>query len=288
MLVKTYFERLYPHTQSELYYPSRKNSGIFVSLCFMAAGSKYFPINKGRKYTSEDVALQRKIYDGSRPITLDVKKTFNPFDLKGLADFYKKHLSGNMPTVALSFGISSDTEVDEGCLCVALAMQLKLFIENDSEDTDDVVALEYQKLLAEPKAVESESYCPSSVLYPGDQARLKSKYRPTYRVGIYEEFEHTWEIENLGTQVWQGRKLFLSNHNKIRPKTTMCYVTIPHTPPKKSVKIAVNMDARGFEEKSECKWIMVDEHGNDCFPNSGTFEFIIDTRFKCKDKEEAE
>ena len=288
LLVKTYFERLYPHTKSELYFPSRKNTGIFVSLCFMAAGSNYFPIKAGKKYTSDDVALQRKIYDGSRPMTHEVKNSFHPFDLKGLADFYRKHLSEKIPAIALSFGISSDKKIDPECLCVALAMQFNLFIGSNSDEADDVVALEYQKLLAEPTAIESESYCPASVLYPGDQVRLKSKYRPVYRVGIYEKFEHTWEIENIGTQVWQGRKLFLSNHNKIRPKATMCYVAIPHTPPKKSVKIAVNMDARGFEDKSECKWIMVDEHGNDCFPNSGSFEFIIDTRFRCKDKEEAE
>ena len=31
MLVKTYFERLYTHMREELYYPNRKNSGIFCA-----------------------------------------------------------------------------------------------------------------------------------------------------------------------------------------------------------------------------------------------------------------
>ncbi len=52
MLVKTYFERLYTHMREELYYPNRKNSGIFVVRCFYAAGSNYFPFKKGKRYTS--------------------------------------------------------------------------------------------------------------------------------------------------------------------------------------------------------------------------------------------
>ena len=70
MLVKTYFERLYPHIRTAVYYPSRKNSGIFVTLCFCAAGSNHFPFTKGKRYTSEDVPLQRKIYDGTRTMTV--------------------------------------------------------------------------------------------------------------------------------------------------------------------------------------------------------------------------
>ena len=48
MLVKTYFERLYPHIQTAVYYPNRKNSGIFVTLCFCAAGSNHFQFTKGK------------------------------------------------------------------------------------------------------------------------------------------------------------------------------------------------------------------------------------------------
>lgn len=286
MLVKTYFERLYPHITKEIYYPSKKNAGIFVSLCFMAAGSNHFYIKPGRQYKSSDVSLQRKIYDGTRRITQEEKDSFNPFDLQGLALFYEKHLPKDISAVALSFGIAPNMDMNKGCFCTALAIQFKSFIDSDSDEVEDIVALEYQKLLAEPKSIESSAHHTTSVLYPGDQFLLKSKFRPTYRVGIYEEFEHVWEMENVGTQVWQGRKFFLSNHDKIRPKAKMHYVAIPNTPPKKSVKIAVFMDARGFEEKSECKWIMVDEQGNDCFPNSNSFEFIVDARFSCENKED--
>ena len=84
MLVKTYFERLYTHMREELYYPNRKNSGIFVVRCFCAAGSNYFPFKKGKRYTSKDVPLPRKLYDGSRTMTTDIKASFHPFDDAGL------------------------------------------------------------------------------------------------------------------------------------------------------------------------------------------------------------
>ena len=80
MLVKTYFERLYTHMREELYYPNRKNSGIFVVRCFCAAGSNYFPFKKGKRYTSKDVPLPRKLYDGSRTMTTDIKASFHPFE----------------------------------------------------------------------------------------------------------------------------------------------------------------------------------------------------------------
>ena len=56
------------------------------------------------------------------------------------------------------------------------------------------------------------------------------------------------------------------------------YIDIPDTPPHMSVKITVSIDARGFEGKSECRWIMVDSDNNDCFPNSNIFIFVVSTK----------
>lgn len=150
---------------------------------------------------------------------------------------------------------------------------------HQTDEADDIVAMEYQKLLAEPQEKANEVYHPASVLYPGDQIYFKSQYRPTYQVNIYEVFQHTWEFENAGTQVWRGRRLFFSNHDTARPRTETNYIDIPDTPPHMGVKITVSMDARGFEGKTECKWIMVDSDNNDCFPNSSTFTFVVSTKY---------
>ena len=281
MLVKTYFERLYPHIRTAVYYPNRKNSGIFVTLCFCAAGSTHFPFTKGKRYTSEDVPLPRKLYDGSRTMTADIKSSFHPFNEDGLAAFYKENIeTAKMRDVMLAFGIPPTTEMDDDRLCRSLAIQFRAFIESDTDEADDIVALEYQKLLTEPQMETAESYHHASVLYPGDQIYFKSKFRPIYQVNIYEKFQHTWEFENTGTQTWRGRRLFFSNHDAVRPRAKENYIDIPDTPPHKDVKITVSMDARGFEGISECKWIMVDSDGNDCFPNSNTFTFVVSAKFE--------
>lgn len=281
MLVKTYFERLYPQIRTELYYPSRKNSGIFVMRCFCAAGSNHFPFTKGKRYTSGDVPLPRKLYDGSRTMTPDIKASFHSFDEYGLTAFYKENIeTAKMRDVMVAFGIPPTSKMNEDCLCRALAIQFRAFIESDTDEADDIAAMEYQKLLADPKEETTETYHSASVLYPGDQIYFKSKFRPTYQVNIYEKFQHTWEFENTGTQVWRGRRLYFLNHDAVRPRADANYIDIPDTPPHKGVKITVSMDARGFEGKSECKWIMVDNDDNDCFPNSNTFTFFVSAKFE--------
>lgn len=60
-----YFSRIFPSTAGQMYYPNRKNSGIFVSFCFIEAGSNYFSHKPGDRLKSDDVPLERKLYDGS-------------------------------------------------------------------------------------------------------------------------------------------------------------------------------------------------------------------------------
>lgn len=280
MLIKTYFERVYPHMRSSVFYPSRKNSGIFVTLCFRAAGSNHFPFTKGKNYTSKDVALQRKLYDGSRAMTPEIKTSFNPFDEDGLTLFYKENIeSDKLRDIMLAFGIPPTTEANEDCLYRALAIQFRMFVESNTDEADDIVAMEYQKLLEEPQEG-TESVHPALTFYPGDQVYFRSKTKPTYQVNIYEKFQHTWEFENVGTQTWRRRRLYFSNHNTVRPRADKDYIDIPDTPPHMGVKITTSMDARGFEEMSECKWIMIDCDGNDCFPNSDIFTFFVDAKFE--------
>ena len=39
--LKDYFKQIYEKTDKYLYYPSRKNTGIFITMLFMAGGSKH-------------------------------------------------------------------------------------------------------------------------------------------------------------------------------------------------------------------------------------------------------
>ena len=139
MLVKTYFERLYPHMRKELYYPSRKDSGIFVMRCFCAAGSNHFPYIKGKRYTSGDVPLPRKLYDGSRTVTPDIKASFHSFNHVGLTTFYKENIEdGKTRNVMLAFGISPTMEENKDCLCRALSIQLVLVYKCGQEKSNNL------------------------------------------------------------------------------------------------------------------------------------------------------
>ena len=280
MLLQTYFERIYKHTLSEAYYPSRRNAGILVLRCLAAAGSRHFTFDKEKKYTSGDVPLERKYFDGSRTMTQDIKDSFHNFDVDAVAAVLLGLIGKNqIRDVMLSFGIPPSMAENAKCLCRALALQLKGFITSQTDEATDIVLLEYQRLLSEPQAADKSVQSVGVPLYPDDQVYYKSKFRPTYDVDIYKVFQHTWEFDNVGTQTWRGRRLFYVNHDTARPRADRIYIDIPDTPPNKGVKLTVTMDPRGFEGTHECKWVMIDSGGDNCFPNSNQFSFVVHTRF---------
>ena len=280
MHVKTCFERIYPHIKNDSFYPSRRNAGIFVTQCFCEAGSNFFPFTRGKKYISRDVPLQRKIFDGSRLLTHEMKKSLNPFNVDGLADYFNNHVeSSKFTDIMLAFGIPPAAEVNKVALCKALSIQLKMFADSHDENTSDIVALEYQRLLSEPPEPAPSTPRPS-VLYLGDNIYLNSAFRPVYSVACDEQFQHTWDFSNVGNRTWGGRQLYLSKNGKIRPRADKNSLGIPDTPPGKGIKITADMNARSFEGKTECLWVMVDNEGNECFPNSGSFTFIVDATFQ--------
>lgn len=282
MLLSTYFKQLYPYFRAEIYSPNRKNSGIFVLRILSAAGSKKHCFRRGKSYTSGDVPLERKLFDGSKAMSRDLKDSFAPFDVNGLAEFYLKNIDDSeLNKIATVFGIPPSPEISKIHLCKALSIQLKVFVDSDVEENADIVFVEYQKLLKEPQN-DIHVVTQPSVLYPGDHIRLRSKYSPVYNVGIYEKFVHTWSFENVGNQTWRGRRLYFSNYASVRPKAEFIYIDVPELNPNESIELSVEMDPRGFEDKTKCEWIMVDSANNDCFPNSEYFLFIVNARYDYK------
>ena len=81
MELSEYFRRIFPSTAAQMYYPNRKNSGIFVSYCFIEAGSNYFSHKLGDRLKSDDVPLERKLYDGSRTMSQELKDSFKAFKI---------------------------------------------------------------------------------------------------------------------------------------------------------------------------------------------------------------
>lgn len=95
MELSMYFSRIFPSTNAQMYYPSRKNSGVFVSFCFIEAGSNYFSHKQGDRLKSDDVPLERKLYDGSRKMSQDLKDSFKTFNEDGLCAYFEKIIDKN-------------------------------------------------------------------------------------------------------------------------------------------------------------------------------------------------
>jgi len=135
--------------------------------------------------------------------------------------------------------------------------------------------------LKEPEQ-EPSSFHHISSLYPDDTVYIKPDHKRSYSGFMYEKLTITWKFSNLGTQTWHGRKLYLSNHDEIRPRAESNYIEIPETPPKTGVEISAVIELRPFEGHTTCHWIMVDSDDNDCYPGSRMFDIDIDVKFKRK------
>ena len=106
MELSEYFSRIFPSTAAQMYYPSRKNNGIFVSFCFIEAGSNYFSHKQGDRLKSDDVPLEQKLYDGSRKMSTDLKASFKTFNEDGLCAYFEKIIDkGKYGDVMLAIAI---------------------------------------------------------------------------------------------------------------------------------------------------------------------------------------
>jgi len=262
--ISTFLKKIYHYCEGGT------NKGDFFTNCFNAAGSTY--------YWGATTDYQRKIFNGIKPITKNIRESFSNFDLKELSAFFTSAVSNHkVRDLMKEFAIPIDAEMKKDALSMALAEQFQRIILSKTE-ADDVVVVAYQKYLEEPTFSRKQ---PTSPLYPGDSAYvLNFEPQRYYSVSIYEKFKHTWAIRNTGNQTWRGRKLVFVNHATVRPRSDMSIIDIPDVAPGKDIKISTSFDTRGVEGTFECIWELQDCDGNNCFPGSKKlFDITINTYF---------
>lgn len=270
-----YFKAVYPVMDNQ------KNQGLFVTRCFQSAGSNHFALSTW-KQTSSDLETQRMLYKGNRKLTADMRASFpRPIDSVGLSEFFLKNISSNNLRKAMTmFAIPPTAEENCKAFTRSLSSQFGLFVSNDTDNVDDIVAMEYQRFLSEPDDVPIPQFTP---LYPNDSAYVSFQPQMTYSTTAHGKFQHTWSIQNDGKQTWRGRKLVFSNRTEVRPRADTDTLDIPDTPPGESIKITTDFNARGFEGKWDCIWEMQDCDGNNCFPNNKRlFCITVIAKFECK------
>lgn len=175
------------------------------------------------------------------------------------------------------FTIPTDAEENLEALVLSLADQLQIIIHEADTDAD-VVASNYQQYLIAPV---ERGWIPRKPLYDGDAYWLDTRASSdrTHTVDFYQRFTHTWALVNTGKVSWKNRRLICQNTSEITPCAGQVSIDLPDTAPNRSAKVSVEFDARGEEDTFVSKWIMVNEDGNNCFPEfSGTMDVVIEVK----------
>jgi hypothetical protein len=104
---------------------------------------------------------------------------------------------------------------------------------------------------------------------PGDDSRFVADVTVPdgSRIPVDEDFVKTWEIQNVGSAVWENR--FLQREGPTDGPglcSSAPRVPIPRTRPGASVQISVRFRAPGLPGSCYTEWKMVDADGRYFFP----------------------
>lgn len=256
------------------------NQSAFVTDLFQACGSNHFLPEQRNSST------QKNLFKG-RPLTGEMKASFpRPFRTNDLAGFIEKYVGSTYVKIFDEFQISSNSRFDKHFVALTLAQQFKVFVESDKSDVPDIIAPTYQNFLDNPSATQRSMDETNVPLHVGDRVDLINQAAKNYTVGMNKKFLHHWKLKNSGKVEWRNRKLLFVNNDKkeVRVKAIPSEIVIPDIKPGKFVDIETEFDSRAFEGVFTTMWKMVDQDGNDCFPNQKwLFDVIIKVEFRLED-----
>lgn len=245
------------------------SQGRFMREVFKAAGYDRFP-------SPSDEPYAKKICDGSKPITDDMRNEFpKPYDVKKLAEYFVKKIdNAKIQTLAQFFEIT-DATIEKYKLCKAIAAQFFLYVDGGGEKNpeENIVQKNYKRLLDDSIDEKLLGY----PRYSGDKAWVINGQKiRAYTKHFYEIFEHVWCIKNMGNVHWRGRKLVCKSIDTQNIKVDDYEICVPDTAPGENAEIKIKVDPRGKENTFLSSWIMIDEEGNNCYPNNDTlFNFTV-------------
>jgi hypothetical protein len=266
------------------YLDNQRNQGTYVIDFFNAAGSRYFLMPAAYPGRTNESLEGERHYAKDRTLTPEIKRSFpNPINIEELSAFIDKNLLSNkLAACMVEFGIPSGVAQEKDKFSHALAEQFSLFVTSADNEVIDNVWEFYQTLLSGQQISIDDISGPR---YSGDDVYVEYRDKD-HKADCYEIVRHTWKMQNRGTQVWHDRKLVLVNQDEIHPRPESPIIPIPDTKRNEFAKVAVDVDARGFEGNYECKWEMQDPDDIDCFPNKHCdFNFKICVTFHTSSEE---
>ena len=141
--------------------PDLKSREAFIDGLFEAAGQK--------PYIS--VSYKRNLCNGMKPFTVEQKIPLRGRDnLQSLISFFTRAIADSLAVnVIAAFGIPEKEPPDKNALCVALSHQMRLLIDSDDENVDDILTVEYQKAKNTDSIDNTVPQITSRPPYPGGQ-----------------------------------------------------------------------------------------------------------------------
>ena len=115
--------------------PKINSQTNFIDKLFKAAGVGL--------YISD--SYKKGLFNGGKPFSVNQKIPLRGKDnAQSLIKFFESEIE-DAGLVFSNFGIPTKDEPDKIALATALARQVKLLIDSDEEDVEDIISLEYQQ-----------------------------------------------------------------------------------------------------------------------------------------------
>lgn len=201
-----------------------------------------------------------------RTFSTEYRKMCKLIDLEKMKGFFVGVLkTEDTNRIAREYRVPFSVEVSKETLALALAYQLKAFIENKEEDdaVDDIVACEYKRIISSPKEP-IQTKVIAHPLYSGDDFRRL--FQQSLEAKCYEDLPVILTVLNTGKQVWKDRKLVLKSepHHSVAISDTEFELGCIKPNDMATVKFKMRFRDEGT---FPFIWQIVDYNGDDCFPN---------------------
>lgn len=247
--------------------PRIKSQEKFIDGLSEAAGSKLYI----------SASYKKALFNGNKDFPVNQKEPLREKDnFHSLIAFFENEID-DVEKALVALGIPEKDEPNKKALSIALAQQMKVIIDSDENDVDNILVMQYQQ--AKYEANVQEDYENMKPLYLGDSVSVYQTTR--YEIASYDSVTHIWELVNTGNIVWTGRKLVYKRGPKDRPEANPDIIDIPDVKPHERIKITTTINGRGFDGVTHCKWEMQDVDGQNCFPGRALlFCVTIDAMYK--------
>lgn len=162
-------------------------------------------------YVSKSYA--KKLFTGEKGFVMKQKQPLRGKDnISSLILFFETEIDDAGATL-IALGIPEKKEPNKKALAVALAQQIKLLIESDEEDVENILILQYQEAKQANVEVDASYAKP---LYPSNSI---SVFHDSYHeIQSFDKITHSWELINAGNITWIGRKLVYKRSRRIDQK----------------------------------------------------------------------